>query len=356
MFLRRRRTAVRPDARWTALLLLAAPSAWAAPDTDVPVAPITPAPALGWEDALTLDTPPSRVTVIPATGRVAAWSLAGEDNIFHRAEQWAGRQPGDPAAGPTWINFGGWSLWPVPTSSWELLQSAGWRPSRVVDGAPWTGRGWVAADRAPTARIEREWAAPIHLTARRTVRLDPERAILQVEDRMSRVADCPVPVSLWGLLQIVRPTRFIMPLDPTADANQAFESRGGRMSYAALHPTEQALVFTLDSQSRMDLQALSERHWMAFEIGRQLLLIRGPTGGARLRFYLDPGQPRAEVECLPAASPLPKGDTLTHTIELRLGRVRPDASAAYIARQARRLAGEEAPADSNGRASADVVE
>lgn len=338
------------------MLLVVAHAAWAAPETDVPVAPIAPAPALGWEAALALGTSPSRAVVIPDTGRVAEWSLAGEENVFYRAEQWSGRRPGDPSAGQNWINFGGWSLWPVPTSSWELLQSAGWRPSRVVDGAPWTGRGWVAADQAPTARLEREWAAPIHLSARRTVRLDPERAILQVEDRLTRVADCDVPVALWGLLQIVRPTRVIVPRDAQTGVEKAFESRGGRMSYAALHPTEHALVFTLDSKSRMDVHATSDRSWLAFEIGRQLLVVRGPAGGPRLRLYLDSGQPRAEIECLPAAAKLGKGETLSHAIELRLGRVRPDASAAYIARQARRLAGEEAPVDSNGSPTSDEAE
>lgn len=343
-------------AGFLALLLICALNVQAAPEADVPIAPIATKPAMGWPEAIALDTASSRAVLVPATGRLASWAIAGETNVFYHAEQWAGKQPGDPAAGAVWINFGGWSLWPAPTSAWELLQSAGWRPSRVVDGGPWSGRGWVAADRALTALLEREFPAPLHLAVRRTFRLDPDRAVLQVRESITRVRDSDVPVAPWSVLQIVRPSRIILPRESDMPIDQALRVRDPRLSYDVLHETDHAWVFTCSGQSRMDLQPVSGRAWMAFEIGRQLLVVRGVDGTARLRFYLDQGQPRAEIEYCPAAEPLKAGESMSHTLELRLAVTRSGASAAYLARQARRLAGDETAPDEGGPASSELLE
>ncbi len=336
--------------RWMAILFIIAPRLWAAPEADVPVAPIAPEPALGWTNAITLNTASSRAVLIPDTGRLVSWAIAGETNVLYHAAQWAGRQPGDPAEGAVWINFGGWSLWPAPTSSWELLQSAGWRPSRVVDGGPWSGRGWVAADRALTALLDRDFPAPLHVAVRRTFRLDPDRAVLQVRESVTRVKDSDVPVAPWSVLQMARPSRIILPREPDLPIEQSIRVCDPHLSYDILHETDRALVFTCSEPSRMDVQSVSGRAWMAFEIGRQLLVVRGIEGTGRLRFYLDHGQPRAEIEYCPAAEPLKSGESMSQTVELRLAVARSGASAAVLARQARRLAGEEPTPASNGGA------
>jgi hypothetical protein len=314
------------------------------PGGGVPVAPILPAPALGWAEALTLTTPSARVVAAPAAGRLVLFALTGEDNALFVDEAWAGFHAGDPRAGRIWIPFGGGALWPVPTAGWAALQAEGLRPSRVLDGGRWTGRAWVSAGGEPVCVLERTFPAPLNLDAQRTFILDPAAARLKISDRLKRNEAPGVPAGPWSVLQVRRPTRLILPrsAEIPPGAERALLRRS-TLASDAVRALDDATVIRLRPDDELYLEPPAASAWMGLEIGRQLLVFIPGEGPGAMRFFADQGRPGAEIERVPAPADLPPGETVVQISELRLGTVRPELTDEQLALQARRLADDGAP-------------
>jgi hypothetical protein len=320
------------------------------PGGGVPVAPILPAPALGWDGALTLATASARAVAAPETGRLVLFALTGEDNVLFVNETWAGYSAGDPRAGRIWIPFGGGALWPVPTAGWAALQAEGLRPSRVLDGGRWTGRAWASADGSPVCVLERSFPPPLNLEAQRTFVLDPAAARLRISDQLKRGEAPGIPAGPWSVLQVRRPTRIILPRggrdrsaeDPAPGTARPMEDdmrlRRTTLPPGAVRAVDDAVVIRLQPDDELYLEPLAARPWIGLEIGRQVLVFMAGEGPGTVRFFADQGRPNAEIERVPEPADLPPGELLLQVNELRLGAVRTELTDGQLAAQARGLA------------------
>lgn len=322
------------------------------PGGGVPVAPILPAPALGWAEALTLTTPSARAVAAPEAGRLVFFALTGEENSLYVDEVWAGYHAGDARAGRIWIPFGGGALWPVPTAGWAALQAEGLRPSRVLDGGRWTGRAWASADGAPVCVLERSFPPPLNLEAQRTFVLDPAAARLKISEQLKRGGTPGIPAGPWSVLQVRRPTRIVLPRgardrsaeDPAPGTARPLENdvrlRRTTLPPSAVRAFDDAIVIRLRPDDELYLEPLAARPWIGLEIGRQVFVFMAGEGPGAIRFFADQGRPNAEIERVPDPADLPPGELLLQVNELRLGAVRPGLTDEQLALQARQLAGE----------------
>jgi hypothetical protein len=331
----------------TAALGAGAPPA----DGDVPVAPIPAVEYQGWTNAFRLAGSELEAVIVPDTGRLASLAPSGSTNLLRVDPTLAGKTA-VPEATDYWFNFGGDWLWPVAQNRWPDVHGADWPPSRLLDGRPWSGRAWKAADGAACCLLEQEYGAPLHIRVSRLFRLPSDPPRLEVRQKITRTAESTIPVTLWNISQLARAEAVVMPVEATSAFSNGvavlkFDPPGGR----TLARCPGVVVYHARSGGEHKLGSDSPRAWIAARKGDVLLIEQAvaaepggeyPDQGCRVEMYSNSGLAYSEIETLSAEKNLLPGETLENTLLMSCHRVDPDLSACDLAAAARRALKEDA--------------
>ena len=68
-----------------------------------------------------------------------------------------------------------------------------------------------AADGSQVCRLTLEYGEPLHCRATRTLRIGRFGSSIRIHQQIERIAPSNIPVALWSVLQIVPPSRVILP-------------------------------------------------------------------------------------------------------------------------------------------------
>ncbi len=335
--------------RWGLLILgwVAAAARAAGPDGEVPVAPVASATFAGWSGAYCLSNRAAEAAVVPGIGRVAMFTPIGGTNLLYLAPTWIGRLPNDPEFARRWINFGGLALWPVAHAQWAALEGRGVSPARLLDGYAWGGRAWRNAAGDLVSVLTREIGPPLRVRLTRDVRLGETPPALIVRQRIERVAESDVPVTLWTVGQMLRPSRVVFPLEGDGAAASG-EIRS--LSFApppapAFSYHARAAVYRVEVGGTHRLISDSPRGWLAAEIGRTLVILRSRSPGkggavAPPTLFVERDAPYAEFEIAGASQALTPGEVIEDELRMEAYPCPDGLTAAELAGRARRFVGE----------------
>jgi len=166
----------------------------------------------GWPGCFRLTNGTVDVIVVPQIGRVMRYGPVGGPNLLWENPALAGRDPNpSPAAGVTWVNFGGEKVWPWP-QDWEGPTGRPWPPPPEADQAGYD----VMADGA-TLRMT---SAPLRGFDVRVVReltLAPTGTQLTID---SRLEPARPPAADPYALDITYPASQPMTRPSTSPASQ----------------------------------------------------------------------------------------------------------------------------------------
>ena len=297
--------------------LRAAPEA--APDGDVPVAPIAPSVYGIWTNALVLRTAAAEAVVVPDIGRVCSFAPSDGSNMLHVAAALASHASGRRSGAGSWRDFGGVWGWPVHEDSWPRIRAEGGSPDEMFEGRPWTGRAWRTADGTAVCAMLLDFGPPVNLRLTRTLRLGRHTASLEIRQRIERTAPSTIPAGPSVLVRIVAPQRLVFPADGDAEPAvrpMAFEAPPG----FAVTRAPDAAVYRVDLGGEHRLAATSPRPWVAAELPRHLLLLRASTDGSnampQASAYVHRGAAHAELELAAPGQRLRPGEILEQTVFL----------------------------------------
>lgn len=340
---------------WALLAVATAAAAGAAEgtaafDADVPVAPVALTPFAGWPAAFSLKNAACEAVVVPSIGRLAALIPADGSNLFHLASALAGRDPATPDLRDRWANFGGAWFWPVAQSRWPALQKAGLNPARLMDGRAWEGRAWKAADGSQVCRLSLDYGEPLNCRATRTLRIGRFGSTIRIHQQIERTAPSDIPVALWSVLQIVPPSRIVLPgtapLRPVAFAAPPAGADVGASG---------ARVYHLSVGGEHRLAASVPAKWIAADLGRFLMILRleptadAPAGEAEAIAYVHRGAPYAEIELVGREQALAPGQTMENVVRIDLHPSFTGMSDERLAERVRMLAEEDPAATPKAR-------
>ena len=318
----------------------------------MPVAPLSTVEYEGWTNAIILKNPLLEVALAPSVGRVVKLSFKGGENLLRFDSGMRGTIP-NPSAEQTWLNVGGDWLWPVAQSSWTLFAERDWPPPEALAEAEWIGTAWKDADGAQSCLLTREYKDPLHIRVNRLFKLDKEAARISIRQRIERLDDSEIPVTLWNITQVAGAEKVVLPVDEAS----AFKS--GLQPLMFEMPGDEQLARCGDavvyrtSSGEHKLCSDSKRAWIAALKGDVLIVeqARGdtangtyPDGGCTVEMYSNSGLDYTEIETLSAEAPLDKGESLQNMLTVDIVPVGADRSDCVLAAQVRDLVGEKPPA------------
>lgn len=312
-----------------ALLSLTARSAENPKDHDVPVAPVPPAACRGWTNAFCLKNKDLEVVVVPGIGRIVWIGWNAKENFLRSGEGLTGVLPAADGSGG-WLNYGGDWLWPVAQSRWKDFQGSDWPPSRLLDGRPWSGTAWKCADGSLCCLITQDYGEPLHIKVSRLFRLDAEEPRLTIQQRVERVAESVIPVTLWNITQIGGAEAVVIPVDDAVGTGGVraimFEAPGEDV----LSRCGDAVAFDARAGGERKLCSGSKRAWIAARKGDAVIMERitessgegdYPDGGCSLEMYSNSGLGYSEIETLSVERNLAAGETLGNTLVIQCRRL-----------------------------------
>lgn len=321
----------------------------------VPVAPIAAIDFKGWTNAYALNNDQIRVVLVPEIGRIAHLGWTDGNNLLRLDPDLFGQVAAD-LASDDWVNFGGDWIWPVAQPHWPLFQSGNWPPSGLLDGRAWTGRAWRTEDGRIHSLITEDFGAPLHVRVHRTVRLHPTEPTMIVHQRLERLAESNVPVTLWQLSQLDGADYIFIP----TDADSAFEDGLKPLLFDPpppdlLHQCDEVAVYRGGIEGEHKLGSDSERRWIAALQGDTLIIQRTesggqegpyPDGGCKIEMFANADLGYVEIESLSVEKVLPPGESLDNTLFISLHRLTdiPSDPCALAALVQQKL-GERAPSD-----------
>jgi hypothetical protein len=321
------------------------------PWATTPVAPIRPAPALGWDKAYTLSNGVATAVIVPAIGRLVAFSSGDVPSLFRIDEWYRGKLPSNPGE---FFNAGGDWIWPVAQSRWPSFSDNGsdWPPPPVMADGPWDCSAWEDADGARCAMLTRKYGAPLNIIVSRLFRLEAASSELVVRQRIERTEPSDIPVVLWNVSQIAKPDAVALPV--------ASDSRfkDGLCTLTANGPAPGSLsncgdvcIYTVTPGGEVKLGGDSPRAWLAAARGDSAIFecaaagnMPGtpPDGGCVIEMYSNEGLGYTEIETLGPEVALQPGTILENTLRMRLAKLPADAAPCALADTGRALAGEPA--------------
>jgi len=323
---------------------------------DLPVQPIPLYEFRGWTNAYRLINEVMEVVVVPETGRIAVIAYRGGESLLRLDETLAGKTA-DVEAPDFWHNFGGDWIWPVSQARWPEIQGSDWPPSRLLDGRPWQGRAWKAADGAQCCQLTLEYGDPLNIKLTRMIKLHRQDASVQIQQRIEGLEDGTIPVTLWQISQMSEVERIVLPVD----SGSAFEGGIKVLNFAP--PDEQTLVrcgecavYRARQGGEHKLGSDSQRAWIAAQREDTLLVVRAtskpapsdayPDGGCTVEMFSNTGLGYAEVETLSVERTLKAGDVLENTLYLTGYRLMNPLDDCALAERVQILIGEKpVPAD-----------
>lgn len=310
------------------LAMTASPRVQALGQDNLPVAPISSTPFLGWTNTYRLSNEDITIVVVPAIGRIMYIGPDATTNLLHAPELFHGLELGCDGTNQ-WRNIGGDWIWPVSQKHWPLFQRGDWPPSVVIDGCPWSGRAWLNAGGVQSCLLQREFPAPLNIKVTRLIKLPTNGASFTIEQRIERTAESSIPVTLWNITQVAAPARLLFPLTSTARVDPRYLLMMGSPPDAETLPLcNETAVFNTATDVETKIGAYSTNSWVAALAGPHLLIETAspsskpqsayPDGGCSIEIYANKGLGYAEIENLSPEALLEPGETLANELRFTL--------------------------------------
>lgn len=329
------------------LLLAASGSAFAqVPGTDdsAPALPIAPISYRGFTDAIPLQNDILRAVIVPSIGRMTEIELIDMPSPL-RAD--ALLDKGKSSDTNSWANYGGSWVWLVPQSLWGSTFGRGWPPP-VFDSpaAAWTASAWKRADGASFCRLQLDVGAPLHIRVTREFLLPRKSAKLQVTQRIDRVLDSKVPMTIWNVAQVGNADEVVLPLDEGAKLVPLYDKP---IAPQFIRSCSNSIVIDPREIEENKVGSASPRSWIAGRRGQLVLILTAkpgdaagkyPDGGCRVEMYTNKGLGYTELESLSEERVLAPGETLANTVTFELHAAPRPLSGAAFADWVRQLVGE----------------
>jgi hypothetical protein len=312
-----------------------------ASEADMPVAPLAAVEFRGWTNAIVLRNPLVELAVAPSVGRIVQLSFKGGENLLRFDSSLQGVVPGS-ADEQTWLNVGGDWLWPVAQSTWPSFAGTDWPPPKALAEAEWTGTAWKDADGAQSCLLTREYGDPLHIRVNRLIKLDREAARVSIRQRIERLNDSDIPVTLWNITQIAGAENVILPVDKGSMFEKGLQPLiFGMPGEEQLTRCNGAAVYDATS-GEFKLCSDSKRGWIAALKGDVLIIeqARGdtangtyPDGGCTVEMYSNAGLGYTEIETLSVEVPLKPGESLQNMLVIDLIPAGTNRTACALAQQ-----------------------
>lgn len=333
----------------TTLLLLLGLSGFAraqlsGSDATAPVQPIAAVPYRGFTNAIVLENSFVRAVIVPAVGRLAELALLDSENPLRTDAQ---LDKGKSSDTNNWANYGGSWTWLAEQAKWAGAFGRGWPPP-VFDSpaAEWTASAWKRADGAQFCRLQLSLGAPLHVRVTREFLLSRKSAKLQVSQRIDRVLESKVPVTLWNIAQIGNADEVVLPLDPGTELVPLYEQR---IPSEYVTACTNAVVIAPREISENKVGSTSPRSWIAGRKGLLLLILAAhpgnaagtyPDKGCRVEMFTSKPLGYTELETLSEERALAPGETLANTLTLELYRSPQPVTGCALATWTMQLLGE----------------
>lgn len=331
----------------------------------VPIAPIASTEYKGWSNAFKLGNKEIEVVIVPEIGRIVHLGRVGETNLLRLNEDLLG-QNGLGDSGDDWPNFGGDWVWPVAQRHWPDFQDGHWPPSLLLDGTPWAGRAWRTEDGSRHCLVTRDFGTPLHVRVTRTIRLDPTNAQIAVRQRIERLEESPIPVTLWHLTQVRGAEHIVIPVE----SDSRFDGGVRPVMFdfpeeGVLSPCAETVVYHTQVGGEHKLGSDSPRAWLAAHIGDTVVIARispgdaegpYPDGGCTVQLYANEELGYAEMETLSVERYLAPGEQIDNTLRISVHRLETEPETPCdMARTVQRMLGElpplSEPDESDGEAT-----
>lgn len=156
----------------------------------------------GWKDAWKISNSACELIVVPQLSRVMSFSQKGGENLLWIAPAANGQVY--PQESKEWRNLGGDKIWPEPQAVW------GWPPPYFFDNAP------SDAEAIPGGlRIRTQKPSPrLGSVCVREFTLDAVHPRVTVRQRFEKSQGDPIPMTLWNITQVRKPSYSLLPLGP----------------------------------------------------------------------------------------------------------------------------------------------
>jgi hypothetical protein len=234
----------------------------------------------GWPEVWTLRGGGLEVRLLPARGRMIPLAETGGGNLLWELPEMRGVMERDRENRWSWPNPGGDWLWPVQQSEWHRLgvpDKWRWPPPAVFDDRPWT----VRRESPGVVEMRLEVGEPLRVRlTRRFVLSDREPGVLRVRQRIERMGESDIPVTLWHITQVPTPreVRFEHPAD-SAFADGVHRIGAEEVNPASLRREEGMWIWDPSKTGRCKFG--TDGRWLEAELEGGMLRIeaRGGRGG-----------------------------------------------------------------------------
>lgn len=295
-------------------------------NSDIPIAPLQPTTYQGWTNAFKLRNAVLELVVVPDVGRIVYMALNGGVNFFRLDEGLMGQVPAE-MGGDSWMNFGGDWFWPVSQARWTEIAGKDWPPPPVLAERPWCGSAWKGADGSQYCLINREYGAPLHIKASRLIKLECDKPVVTIRQKIESIGNSSIPVTLWNISQVARPDQVVLPVDAQSIFSQGYKVLNfDQPGTNVLVSCGKSIVLNAATPGEYKLGSDAEQGWVA-AVGKGYMVERAankpceapyPDGGCRVECYVNSGLGYAEIETLSPERMLQAGECLENTLTIQL--------------------------------------
>jgi hypothetical protein len=299
----------------------------AAAEKSLPVAPVAASEYKGWTNAYRLTNGDLVVVVVPSIGRIMLIGPDEKRNLLSVNQSLQGVLPASTNEN-NWLNFGGDWLFPVAQNRWTTFQDGDWPPSRLLDGRPWNGRAWKNADDSQCCLIQQEYGEPLHIKISRLITLPPDGSAFTIKQRVERIQESVIPITLWNITQLSAPDQLFFPTEKSDDFPDGYRMMMGEKPGAeCLVECENSVAFDATCDDEIKIGSGSRESWVAGRCGSLFIIEDSrsknqdgifPDNGCSIELYANRGLGYAEIENLSIEKNLMPGESLANTLHIQL--------------------------------------
>jgi len=313
-------------------------------DAGAPVSIIETSPYRGFTNAIVLQNDYLRAVILPSIGRLMEIRLLDSENPLRSA---AILDKGRSSDTNTWPNDGGNWVWPAGQSGWPDAFGRG-HPPPVFDSpaSEWTASAWKRADGAQFCRLQVSVGEPMHVRVTREFLLSKKSARLEISQRIDRVLESKLPVTIRTVTQLTRADEVVLPLDAGTDLIAADKKP---VPPGCVVTCSNAAVINTRDVVETKAGSASPRNWIAGRKGNLVLILTVrpdnaagayPDKGCRVEMFTNKGLGYTELETRSEERALAPGETAANTITLAIYRAPEPLSGCEFAKWTMQLIGE----------------
>lgn len=267
----------------------------------------------GWAGALRLSNGDVELVVVPTIGRIMRFAATDGSNVLWENPELWGREAPRAEDRREWTNFGGDKVWPAPQERWS------WPPDPWLDGSP--HRCTVQAD--GSVRLVSPISRVMNLRLVRTVRMEPSKPVVVVDNVLENHGAEPVSWSVWEVAQVESPDRVEMPrssrlfdtgyrIFPDSSDVSAYVTVAGDIVHARRNSRG---AYKVGADCGRAVVSAVRSGWRFTMIGPARARGEYPDGGCNVEVYSNPDPlPYMELEVLgPMVTIPPRGSIALRT-------------------------------------------